>query len=61
MSLGDQGVGRGGGGGGGGEARPPPPPNFLAKLKPEAAPTTPLYFGFEYAGPPLEDVNPPHC
>ena len=49
MSLVDQGVGRRGGGGG------------EAKLKPEVSPTTPLFFGFEYAGPPLEDVNPPHC
>ena len=50
MSLADQGVGRRGGGGGG-----------KAKLKPEAAPITPLFFGFDYAGPLLEDLNPPHC
>ena len=51
MSLADQGVGRRGGGGGVGEA----------KLKPEAAPIAPLFFGFDYAGPLLEDLNPPHC
>ena len=48
MSLADQGVGRRGRGG-------------EAKLKPEAAPITPLFFGFDYAGPLLEDLNPPHC
>ena len=50
MSLADQGVGRRGGGGGGG-----------AKVKPAAAPIAPLFFGFDYAGPLLEDLNPPHC
>ena len=51
MSLADQGVGRRVGGGGGGGA----------KRTPGAPPIPPLFFGFDYAGPLLEDLNPPHC